>query len=62
MKNLHIVYIFVILLINCSYLTTNSNTNKMNMSSLINQGNAYWGMRVDPKSEKLAVLFCKIFS
>jgi hypothetical protein len=57
MKNLHIVYIFVILLINCSYLTTN--TNKMNMSSLINQGNAYWGKRVDPKSAKLAVLFYK---
>jgi hypothetical protein len=31
----------------------------MNMSSLINQGNAYWGKRVDPKSAKLAVLFYK---
>ena len=59
MKNLHIVSIFVILLIYCSYLTTKSNTNKMNMSSLINQGNAYWGKRVDPKSAKLAVLFYK---
>ena len=59
MKNLHIVSVFVILLINCSYFTTKSNTNKMNMSSLINQGNAYWGKRVDPKSAKLAVLFYK---
>ena len=59
MKNLHIVSVFVILLINCSYFTTKSNTNKMNMSSLINQGNAYWEKRVDPKSAKLAVLFYK---
>ena len=29
------------------------------MSSLINQGNAYWEKRVDPKSAKLAVLFYK---
>ena len=59
MKNLHIVSIFVILLINCSLLTTKSNTNKINADSHINQGNAYWGKRASPKSAKLAVLFYK---
>ena len=59
MKNLHIVSIFVILLINCSLLTTKSNTNKINADSHINQGNAYWGKRANPKSAKLAVLFYK---
>ena len=29
----------------------------MNIDSLINQGNAYWGKRANPKSAKLAVLF-----
>ena len=59
MKNFHIVSIFVILLINCSLLTTKSNTNKINADSHINQGNAYWGKRASPKSAKLAVLFYK---
>tara|TARA_B110000014_G_scaffold261836_1_gene254420 strand:- start:1062 stop:1916 length:855 start_codon:yes stop_codon:yes gene_type:complete len=59
MKNLHIVSIFVILLLNCSLLTTKSNTNKINADSHINQGNAYWGKRASPKSAKLAVLFYK---
>ena len=59
MKNLHIVSIFVILLINCSLLTTKSNTNKINADSHINQGNAYWGKSASPKSAKLAVLFYK---
>ena len=57
MKSLHITTLFVILLMNCSYLTTKSNSNKMNIDSLINQGNAYWGKRANPKSAKLAVLF-----
>ena len=59
MKNFHIVSIFIILLINCSLLTTKSNTNKINADSHINQGNAYWGKRASPKSAKLAVLFYK---
>jgi len=59
MKNLYIVTIFTIILINCSYLPTKSNTDKMNATSLINQGNAYWGKRANHKSAKLAVLFYK---
>ena len=59
MKNLYILTIAVILLINCSYLPTKSNNNKMNVISLINQGNAYWGKRANHKSAKLAVLFYK---
>ena len=34
-----------------------SNTNKLNSESLINQGNAYWSKRANPRSAKLAVLF-----
>jgi len=56
MKNLYIV---TILLINCSSLPTKQNTDTMNVTSLINQGNAYWGKRVDHKSAKLAALFYK---
>ena len=56
MKNLYIV---TILLMNCSFLPTKSNTYKMNADSLINQGNAYWGKRVNNKSAKLAALFYK---
>ena len=44
---------------NCSFLPTKSNTHKMNADSLINQGNAYWGKRVNNKSAKLAALFYK---
>ena len=59
MKNFHILILFIIFLINCSYHSTKSNTNIMNAESLINQGNAYWGKRADHKSAKLAVLFYK---
>jgi hypothetical protein len=57
LKNIYILFTFIFLSINCSYLNTQSNTHKLNSESLINQGNAYWSKRANPRSAKLAVLF-----